>query len=182
MPRISVSLPEELMTRLEPVKESLNVSQVCREALERRVDAFERSATVESEDLDMESLTARLREDRALVEGKFESAGRRNAAGWLGTAPYLELKTVAEAASNGGMAKYRLPRAAFRTMKRDMDAADVDCEDIHAVAYKTAWLDYVRAVWSQVVDRVEGGNGSAAAEETNGSEAVEETELEAVSS
>ena len=178
MPRISVSLPEELMTRLEPVKENLNISHVCREALERRVEAFERASMVESEGLDLESLSARLREDRVLVEGKFESAGRHNAAGWMNTAPYLELKAVAEAPSNGGMAKYRLPRAAFRTMKRDMDAADVDCEDIHAVAYKTAWLDYVRAVWSQVVDSVEGPGGSETAEEAD----AEEAGVEAASS
>ena len=44
MARISISIPDELAARLEPVKDHLNVSQVCRDALEHRITAFEGTA------------------------------------------------------------------------------------------------------------------------------------------
>lgn len=66
---------------VEPVKESLSVLHVCREVLNRRMDVFERSATAESEDLDLESLTAKVWEVRGRVERKFDRAGSLNSAG-----------------------------------------------------------------------------------------------------
>lgn len=156
MTRISVSIPDELTARLEPFKDRINVSQAAREALERRIDAFERASQVQEEDLDLEALVARLRQERALVEGKFEGLGRRNAAAWLSSESYLELKDVAENHDLADMDKYKLPRPAFRTMKKDMEKADVSCDGVHAVAYKTAWLEFVRGVWAQIVAQMDG--------------------------
>ena len=165
MPRISVSLPEEFMDRLEPVKEKINVSQVCREALERRIVAFQRAAEHgEDDDLDLDGLVDRLRKDRELVEGKFEQLGRESASTWLRTASYLELKAVTEGQSSPDMDGYRLPKGAFKIMKRDMDDADVSCDGVHASVYKTAWLDYLRAVWATVADRLNESDPDTAAE------------------
>ncbi|MCH8206620.1 MAG: hypothetical protein IH956_06400, partial [Chloroflexi bacterium] len=97
MARISVSLPEDFMERLEPIKDKINVSQVCREALERRITAFERVAANGIGDLDLDGLVGRLREERDLVQGKFEDVARGNAVAWLSTTPYLEIKSVVEA-------------------------------------------------------------------------------------
>ena len=155
MARMSVSVPDELTARLEPFKDQLNVSQVCREALERRVDALERAAVLQGEDLDLEGLGRRLREDRELFEGRFERLGRENAANWLNSVPYLELRGVGEHHNGVKMEDYRLPRAAFSTMKQHMETAHASCDGAPAVVYKTAWLDYVRAVWAQVVEEIE---------------------------
>ena len=167
MARISVSLSEEFIERLEPVKDKINVSQVCREALERRILAFERAAANGVGDLDLDELVGRLREERELVQGAFEDVARSNAVAWLSTSPYLEIKRVVEVQLPGSMDSYRLPRAAFRTMKQDMDDADVSCDGVHSVVYKTAWLDYVKTVWSEIVDLLE--------EETNHVAPVEAT-------
>ena len=53
------------------------------------------------------------------------------------------------------MRKYKLPRAAFSAMKQDMQEVKLGSDGPQAVVYKTAWLDYVKSVWSQVVDRLE---------------------------
>ena len=155
MTRISISLPDELTARLEPIKGKINVSQVCREALERRIAAFERAAEQQGEDLDLGDLIARFRDERALIEGKFETLARSNASSWLGTSSYLELKAVAENQNSSSMDKYRLPRAAFRRMKEDMGEAKLGSEGLHAVVYKTAWLDYVRGIWDEIVKQLE---------------------------
>ena len=155
MRRLSITMSDELMVRLEPIKERINVSQVCREALERRIIAFEGSNGKEGDNLDKENLITRLREERTLIEGKFEDLGRHNASAWLETVSYVDLRNVAEIQNTPDMDRYRLPRAAFQTMKIDMAEAKVSCEGAHATAYKTAWLDYVIGIWDEVVSQVE---------------------------
>ena len=158
MSRISISIPDELMAKLEPIKDGINISQLCREALERRVDAFERAAGHEA--LDLDGLVKRLRDERSMEESKFEDLGKDNAGRWLSVVSYLELKNVAEIPSSSNLPKYKLPSAAFKTMKQDMAEANVSCEGGQAVAYKTAWLDYVRTVWARVGNQIEGLNQS----------------------
>ena len=158
MSRISISIPDELMAKLEPIKDGINISQLCREALERRVDAFERVAGHEA--LDLDGLVKRLRDERSMEESKFEDLGKDNAGRWMSVVSYLELKNVAEIPSSSNLPKYKLPIAAFKTMKQDMAEANVSCEGGQAVAYKTAWLDYVRSVWARVGNQIEGLNQS----------------------
>jgi len=152
MARISISIPDKLMAKLEPIKDGINISQLCREALEHRVAAFERAARHDTVDLDR--LVKRLRDERSSEETKFEDLGKDNAGRWMNTVSYLELRNIAENSNSSKMSKYKLPRAAFQTMKQDMAEADASCEGGQAVAYKTAWLDFVRSVWAQVVDQV----------------------------
>jgi len=162
MTRISISIPDKLMAKLEPMKDGINVSQLCREALERRVAASERASR--HDDLDLDGLVKRLRDERPIEEFKFEDLGKDNAGSWLNAVSFLELKNVAENPSSSNMPKYKLPRTAFQTMKQDMAEANVSCEDGQAVAYKTAWLDYVRSVWVLVEEQIEGSQHSETAE------------------
>ena len=150
MARISVSLPDDLMARLDPIKDRINISQLCRESLERRVSAFERAAKTNATELDVDGLVSRFQEEVVQDEGKFERLGQENAASWLSTAAYREFRSVAEARNISDMQKYRLPRAAFKTMKGDMEEATSTCEGVQAKEYKTAWLDSIRTVWTQV--------------------------------
>lgn len=162
MARISISLPDSLMKKLEPIKDRINVSQLCREALEQRVAAFERAGNHNGQNLDLGTLVHRLREERDLFGGKFEQLGKNNAAGWLITASYLEIHNIATHNYSGGMYEYKLPYSAFDTMKQDMQGVRLSCDGPQAVVYKTAWLDYVKAIWSEVVDRIgETGVGQA---------------------
>ena len=155
MGRISISLPDSLIAKLEPIKEGINISRLCREALEQRVAAYERAADRNGQEFDLDSLVRRLRGERDLFGGKFEQLGKNNAATWLTTGSYLEIQNIARHDHPGGMHKYKLPRAAFNVMKQDMQEVKLSCDGPQAVVYKTAWLDYVKAVWSEVVDRIE---------------------------
>ena len=67
MARIRVDPLDKIMEKLERAKHRINISQVCREALDRRMA----TNGEEGEGLDIENLIPRLREERALVEGKW---------------------------------------------------------------------------------------------------------------
>ena len=139
---------------------------MCREALEQRVVAYERASDRNGNILDFDALLHRLREERDRVGGKFDQLGKNNAAVWLSTAAYLEIQNVAEHSRADRMYKYKLPRAAFNVMKQDMEDLQLTCDGPQAVVYKTAWLDYVKAVWSEIMDQiVEPGEGQAAPSE-----------------
>ncbi len=173
MPRMSISLPEQLMTRLEPLKDRVNISQVCREALESRIVTFEQASGKNGDSLDIENLVARLREERTMAEGKWEDLGAHNAALWLNTVSYLELKNVVEHDGSSNTDEYRLPRGAFRVMKQDMKGANGGLEGQAAAAYKTAWLDNVKNVWAQIQDQVEDSTNGRSGDDTESGKASE---------
>ena len=152
MARISVTIPDELIAKLGQIKDGTNISQLCRECLEHRVDAFERAAGHDA--LDFDGLVQRFRDQRPVEESKFEDLGKSNAGYWMDTVSYIELKNIAEEIDSSNMYRYRLPKAAFKIMKQDMAVANVDCGSSHAVEYKTAWLDYVKSVWTQAADQL----------------------------
>ena len=154
MGRISISLPDSLLAKLEPIKDGINISQLCREALEHRIVAYERAADRSGNNLDFDALLQRLREEGDQFGGKFEQLGKNNAAAWLSTGSYLEIQNVAEYSKSDRMHKYKLPLAAFNVMKEDMSQVNLTCDGPQAVVYKTAWLDYVRTVWSAIIDQI----------------------------
>ena len=41
--RIGINIPNDLHRRLEPLKQYVNVSQICREAIEDRIRCYERA-------------------------------------------------------------------------------------------------------------------------------------------
>jgi len=158
MPRISINIPTELMARLDPIKDSINISQLCREALERHMSVSERAEENNGNEMDVEELVTRLRKEIAQEEGKFERFGQGNAASWLTTASYSDFRSVLESQDISDMQKYKLPRAAFKAMKRDMEEAHSTCEGEQAKEYKTAWLGFLRTVWTQVAPQLEQGD------------------------
>ena len=81
--------------------------------------------------------------------------GRQNAATWLLTVAYLELKNVVEHTRTSKMSYYKLPRPAFRVMRQDMKKSGGSLEGSPSVAYKTAWLDYVTEIWAQIKRELE---------------------------
>ena len=116
---------------------------------------FEQARRQEDHNLDVEGLVQRLRKERELANDGWQQLGRSNAAAWLETASYEELKGIAGATPPSSLDKCHLPRAAFRTMKQHMEEAKMSYEGSPASIYKTAWLAYVRAVWGQIKDEVE---------------------------
>ncbi len=76
MGRISISIPDQLMARLEPIKPGINVSQFCREALEHRVEDFEKGAR--RDPLDVDSLVKRLRDERSADERSADESCNRD--------------------------------------------------------------------------------------------------------
>lgn len=81
--RIGVNIPGDLYQRLKPLKEAVNISQVCREAIEAYVDDYERALTRTEVDGVDEVVDGFLR-DEAQSEADWEELGWVDAASWVG--------------------------------------------------------------------------------------------------
>ncbi len=89
--RIGVNIPNELMRRLKPLKPGLNVSQVCRDALEAEVRNYENMrARLDDDDIQeaVSRITRREQEFRAVLDVNWEKLGYEDAADWVKVAEW----------------------------------------------------------------------------------------------
>ena len=99
MVRIGVNIPNELMRRLEPLKPDLNISQVCREALEAKAASHERMLA-RLGDSEIQAAIDRVWEQeeefRAAVEVDWEQLGYEDASSWVKAASWDEWDELIE--------------------------------------------------------------------------------------
>ena len=84
--RIGINIPNELMKRLEPLKPGLNISQVCREALEAKALCHERMLVqVASDDVtpSINRLWDHEKQFREVIAVNWEELGYGDAACWV---------------------------------------------------------------------------------------------------
>ena len=87
--RLGINIPDELHRRLEPLKQHINVSQICREAIEDRITCYE-EALASRNDQDIALALERIWEEelkmRAIVEVDWGVSGCDDAMPWVTTA------------------------------------------------------------------------------------------------
>ena len=168
--RIGLNIPDELLTRLEPLKPSINVSQICREAIEAYADYYERaSMMIEVDRTFHEAERIWHQEESRTVD--WEELGYADAKAWVEKA---ELEDLENLFHNLGVAR-RKNREPFIPFWRyipgtkdfghrrgehsewfiwqtELDEA-VNPYTSAEREYTKAWLAYVTAVWQQVDQR-----------------------------
>ena len=80
--RIGVNIPEDLYQRLKPLKETVNISQVCREAIEAYVDDYER-ALARTEVDSMDDVVDGFLSEEEQSELDWEQLGWDDAESWV---------------------------------------------------------------------------------------------------
>ena len=162
--RIGLNVPDELLTRLEPLKPSINVSQICREAIEAYVDSYERASNRLEDDRTIEEAERIWAQEKSRTVD-WEELGYVDAKEWVERA---ELEDLENLFHNLGVAK-RKNREPFIPFWRYIpDTKDFgDRRGEHAEwfigklelgnpytsaerEYTRAWLAYMTAVWQQV--------------------------------
>ncbi len=84
--RLGINIPNELHRRLEPLKQYINVSQICREAIEERVICYEKALASRTEQ-DIVSAMGRVWKEelemRAVIEVNWGLSGCEDARPWV---------------------------------------------------------------------------------------------------
>ena len=91
--RIGINIPKGLHQRLQPLKETMNISQICREAIEARLEKYEQSVGwIESDiakELAAEICEAELKH-KAMVEVDWEMIGYQDGKDWVEAATLFD--------------------------------------------------------------------------------------------
>ena len=168
--RIGLNIPDDLLTRLEPLKPSINVSQVCREAIEAYVDSYERaSMMIENDGTLQEAERIWCQEESRTID--WEELGYVDGKAWVERA---ELEDLENLFHNLGVAK-RKNREPFIPFWRYIPGTkdfghqrgehaewfiwqcELDQTGNPYISaereYTRGWLAYVTAVWQQVDQR-----------------------------
>ena len=174
---ITVRIPDDLAQRLEPLKSNINISEICRSALESKAQTHERIQEALSEEDVMKGLVKRLRIQRAEANDLSYHNGQVDGQHWaIREATYQKLQrwgqntTLYRDASepwefdmpdsydwNGdplvvdmfptGTAE-KLLDACRRNMEKDSQVFELR-------AYQIGFVEAVREVWSQVKEELE---------------------------
>ena len=158
MARTTISIPDPLAKRLEPLKDRINVSLICQTALEARVETYERIAALSEEDV-MEKLVQRLRiEKEQSSEWSYQKGGEDGQKWAIEDATFGELVewSNSELVRNTFRDGVPFPESeeaqgwhqGTEDMARDMG------EFFNHDAYAQGFLESVGGVWEQVRNRV----------------------------
>ncbi len=80
--RLGINVPNDLVKRMKPLKQVVNFSQVCREAIQTWVDSYERARDRAVQD-SMEDIARRLRQEIESYEVDWEAIGQEDAKIWV---------------------------------------------------------------------------------------------------
>lgn len=149
--RIGVNIPTDLMTRLEPLKPGLNVSHICREAIRKRVEAYER-AVLNLEGADTEIALADVSEEeirrRSVIDVDWESLGYQDAANWVkaaGWEDWNEWQAIQGLLERQGRPAWAIQPRLRYPRGEDVKQFDDRRNDFHGLlmAQDDAFLDWV---------------------------------------
>lgn len=174
--RIGVNIPGELLERIEPLRPLLNVSRICREAIETYARNCDRAARLDEVDL-MEAETERLLGQECIVNVDWEDMGYQDGKAWTQAS---DLEDFEDASHNFAISQRNgatwLPwmfsvqgkgaqsvKNYWRRQAEHTEWFTQQCA-LHPEAnpfpeaerlYTAGWLAYVGTVWKMIQDRRE---------------------------
>jgi len=165
--RIGINVPNELLKRMESLKRMVNISQICRDAIQAWVDTYERARDRAKQD-GMEEVALRLRQELESYEVDWEALGHEDAKLWVQMASLKDFEHFAHNLKVG-RSKRRIPgtwmapilpgtksfgERAGEHKEWFMRQSELELEyNYHQKAeydYERGWTSYVIAVWEMV--------------------------------
>lgn len=144
MPRLNITIPDELYIALEPWRDRINISKVCQDALAREVAKLN---DLPRQAAELAALVERLQQEKAHAEKFAFAQGLTDSVTWARGASYAELRRWGElgetAASGGGDG----PLQAALRRHRDDPAFEER-------PYRQGWVMGIEEVWQRVRDKV----------------------------
>ncbi len=169
--RIGINVPDELLQRLEPLKQVTNVSQICRDAIKGHVEAYELANERVTRD-GMDEVADRLwREDREQTVD-WEALGHEDAKMWVQLATLKDFEDLfhnLKVLKRQGRTPYIIVARYIPGTRTIWDRRNEHKEwfyrryeldektNFHVQTeadYTRGWLSYVNAVWQTVRGRV----------------------------
>lgn len=143
MARLTISVPDDLRRSLERLRDRINVSKICQEALAKEIAKLEQ---LPRRALELEEMVERLRDEKAAADKQWFAQGVTDGISWTRGASYPELLAAAEPSQPLG----KEGKAAVRAgLKRHRGTPGFDEE-----SYVAGWRIAAAEVWARVKETV----------------------------
>lgn len=142
MPRLNISISDELHTALEPWRDRLNISQICAEALTREVAKLN---DLPRQAVELTELVERLQREKAHAQKYAYGQGVTDGIAWARGAAYSELHRWGE----GTLSSQAGDGALCDALERHRNDPEFDEQ-----AYREGWKMGIEEVWQRVQDKV----------------------------
>lgn len=183
--RIGINVSNDLLKRMEPLKRMVNISQICRDAIQAWVETYERARDRARQD-GMEEIALRLRQELESHEVDWEALGHEDAKLWVQMASLKDFEHFAHNLKVGRssgrtpgiwMAPY-LPGARLyperqqeyeEWFERKCELDEDSNPYIEAKEeYERGWTSYIIAVWDMARQGTESKEKTEAADKKTG--------------
>ena len=157
-PKVTLSISEDLATRLEPRRDQLNLSRIFAEAVERELI---KQVQLPEDAQQIADLLSRLKDEKDTTEAEDYATGKRDGLDYATSAGYSEFRKFERIdAELRGDAK---PRG-FRYEDDDFQLPDYANEGLDQLItdesvlddrlYRQGWLDGMMTVWKEVSGKI----------------------------
>jgi hypothetical protein len=170
--RIGLNLSNELLERLKPLKNTVNLSQICRDAIKSRIETYERAINQANSD-GMQAVADKLwleYSKRTILD--WESIGCEDAKVWVQLATLQDFEDLfhnigihkRKGLESGQFLARIIPEAKWfgerqqehkEWFQRQCELDETTNPFIQAeLEYNRGWISYVTAVWNMVKKRI----------------------------
>lgn len=155
MARTTISLPDRLVERLDPYRDVINISEICRDALEGKVSTMERITGALAEGDERQALIERLREGKKKFTEVSVQNGMEDGRKWATEdATFADLMVWAEtnAQRDSGLL---LPEQVMNSYLQEAEwIAQSNADFFDQNRYVEGFMAGLREVWESVKDEV----------------------------
>lgn len=146
MPRLNITVPQELYERIDRWRDRLNLSRICQEAIARELSKLEE---IPDEVRTMHEALDRLQREKAAAERSWFRRGVHDGLEWARGAEYGTLKRW------GG--ERIMPESIQQVLSgpaKEAAGRYIDDQAWDSVRYGEGWLTGVNQFWIRVKDRI----------------------------
>lgn len=154
--RVTVSIPDMLHEKMEKWRESFNLSKMFQDAVMEAIQKKEDFQKRIREDLDLQDIIGRLRQEKARSEGDYFEAGRHDGLLWARSAHYDDLMYAVAWTDYPNAARDRVLGSFFRDRLRDRQSvwADAGADGESFRIYVRGWKNGVEQFWHEIRDKL----------------------------
>jgi Arc/MetJ-type ribon-helix-helix transcriptional regulator len=154
--RVTVSIPDMLHEKMEKWRESFNLSKMFQDAVMEAIQKKEDFQKRIREDLDLQDIIGRLRQEKARSEGDSFESGRQDGLLWARSAHYDDLMYAVTWTDYDIAVKDLILGGFFRDRLKDRQLlkANAEGDGESFLIYVKGWKNGIEQFWNEIRDKL----------------------------
>ncbi|MDP3480820.1 MAG: hypothetical protein Q8R88_13695 [Desulfoprunum sp.] len=154
--RVTVSIPDMLHEKMEKWRESFNLSKMFQDAVMEAIQKKEDFQKRIREDLDLQEIIERLRNEKARSEGDFFDSGRRDGLLWARSAHYDDLMYALDWDDVDNAVKDQILGGFFQEKSKNNKLLEARPDGLSESfrVYVKGWKSGIEQFWNEIQEKL----------------------------